>query len=39
MRITPTVEASEVKAMIKKWCEDAGPDVDFEMLVVSSFSH
>ncbi|KAK3767604.1 hypothetical protein RRG08_003865 [Elysia crispata] len=33
MRITPTVEASEVKAMIKKWCEDAGPDVDFEMLV------
>ncbi|GFS02543.1 aminoacylase [Elysia marginata] len=33
MRVTPTATEADMKAMIRKWCNDAGPDVDFEMLV------
>ena len=38
MRVPPTADASEIKAKIKKWCEKAGPGVDYEMILVRCFS-
>ncbi|GFN97463.1 aminoacylase-1-like [Plakobranchus ocellatus] len=33
MRLPPTITPSEMKAQIRKWCDDAGPDVDYEMMI------
>ena len=34
MRVTPMAVASEMKAKIKKWCEEAGSGVDYELRAV-----
>jgi len=35
IRLPPTVDQSQLESTIQRWCQDAGPDVTYQFLLVS----
>jgi len=36
IRLPPTIDQAEFESVIQHWCIDAGPDVTYRFIIVSS---